>query len=74
MTPIRYVDYVTRLGDTFDLLALQAYNDEFMASEIIKANPDYADVLVFDANVALRLPVFASATQTESLAPWRRGS
>ena len=72
MTPVRYIDYITRLGDTFDLLALQAYNDEMMASEIIKANPDYADVLIFEGSVKLRLPVFASATQTESLAPWRR--
>lgn len=74
MTPSRYIEYTTRLGDTFDRLALQAYNDEKMAGEIIKANPDYADVLIFEGAVLLRIPVFENAVQSETLAPWRRGS
>ena len=74
MTPSRYIEYTTRLGDTFDRLALQAYNDEMMAGEISKANPDYADVLVFDGTVQLRIPVFENAAQPETLAPWRRGA
>ena len=45
-----------------------------MAGEIIKANPDYADVLVFDGTVQLRIPVFENAAQPETLAPWRRGA
>ena len=74
MTPSRYIEYATRLGDTFDRLALQAYNDEKMAGEIIKANPDYADVLIFEGAVLLRIPVFENAVQSEILAPWRRGA
>lgn len=58
MTVSRYIDYTTRLGDTFDELALQVYNNEKMASEIITANPDYADVIIFDEEVTLRIPVF----------------
>ena len=60
MTVSRYIDYTTRLGDTFDELALQVYNNEKMASEIITANPDYADVIIFDEEAT-----------PETLAPWR---
>ena len=71
MTVSRYIDYTTRLGDTFDELALQVYNNEKMASEIITANPDYADVIIFDEEVTLRTPVFDETATTETLAPWR---
>ena len=70
MTVSRYIDYTTRLGDTFDELALQVYNNEKMASEIITANPDYADVIIFDEEVTLRIPVFDETATPETLAPW----
>ena len=50
-----YKDYTTREGDTFDALALEMYGEEMLAHYIVEFNPDYADVLIFDANVALRL-------------------
>lgn len=71
MTVSRFIDYTTRLGDTFDELALQVYNNEKMASEIIAANPDYADVIIFEEEVALRIPVFDETYAPETLAPWR---
>lgn len=71
MTVSRYIDYTTRLGDTFDELALQVYNNEKMASEIITANPDYADVIIFDEEVTLRIPVLDETATPETLAPWR---
>ena len=67
-----YESYVTDYGDTFDLLALHFYTDEFLASEIIKANPDYADVLIFEDSVALKIPIFDPTTLPETLPPWRR--
>lgn len=39
-----YYEYTTQDGDTFDLLALDMYNDERLAHYIIEYNPDYADV------------------------------
>ena len=68
-----YKNYTTREGDTFDALALQLYNDERLAHYIIEFNPDYADVVIFDANVALRLPIVEDAETPETLPPWRRG-
>ena len=71
---IAYKDYITSEGDTFDALALQLYNDERLAHYIIEFNPDYADVIIFDANVALRLPIVEDAETPETLPPWRRGA
>lgn len=69
-----YKEYTTREGDTFDALALQLYNDERLAHYIIEFNPDYADVVIFGANVALRLPIVEDAETPETLPPWRRGT
>lgn len=69
-----YKEYTTREGDTFDALALEMYGDETLAHYIIDFNPDHADVLIFDANVALRLPIVEDAETPETLPPWRRGS
>ncbi|HIU80008.1 MAG TPA: tail protein X [Candidatus Coproplasma excrementipullorum] len=74
MTVLRYIEYVTRLGDTFDELALQFYDEEKMASYIIAANPDYADVLIFEDTVTLRIPIFDDSSKPATLAPWRRNS
>jgi phage tail protein X len=69
-----YKEYTTREGDTFDALALEMYGEESLAHYIIEFNLDYADVLIFDANVALRLPIVEDAELPETLPPWRRGT
>lgn len=68
-----YKEYTTREGDAFDALALEMYGEETLAHYIIEFNPDYADVLIFDANVALRLPIVEDAELPETLPPWRWG-
>lgn len=69
-----YKEYITREGDTFDALALEMYGEETLAHYIIEFNPDYADVLIFDANVALRLPIVENVETPDTLPPWRRDS
>lgn len=59
-------------GDTFDSLALIAYDDEFKASLIMQANPDYCGTLIFDAGVTLRIPVLDGAEAAATLPPWRQ--
>lgn len=70
---VGYKNYTTREGDTFDALALSMYGSETLAHYIIEFNPDYADVLIFEANIALRLPVVEDAELPDTLPPWRRG-
>ena len=67
-----YKEYTTREGDTFDALALEMYGEETLAHYIIEFNPDFADVLIFDANVALRLPIVEDVETPDTLPPWRR--
>lgn len=67
----KYFEYITMQGDTFDILALDAYNDEYKAHVIIQANPQYADTLVFDEGVTLKVPVIEQQA-TQSLPPWKR--
>ena len=51
---VGFIDYVAQGGDTFDSIALVAYNEERMASTIIEANPDLSDVLIFEGGEAVR--------------------
>lgn len=67
-----YKLYTTSEGDTFDMLALAQYKDEKTASEIIRFNPDHAGVLVFEANVKLRIPIFDGSDAPATLPPWRQ--
>lgn len=67
-----WYEYVTNQGDTFDALALDLYDDETLSSEIIRENPKYADVLIFDAGVTLYLPVIDNVEQIATKPPWER--
>lgn len=69
---LKYMEYDTENGDTFDSLAFQFYTDEMLASEIIKANPMYADTLIFEDTVTLKIPIFEQVTLPSTLPPWRR--
>lgn len=71
-TIIGYNEYRTVQGDTFDSIALDVYDDEMMAGVIIAANPDYCDVLIFDAHTVLRIPIIDGTNIPETLPPWRR--
>lgn len=71
---MEYYEYTTQDGDTFDLLALDMYNDERLAHYIIEFNPDYSGVLVFDGGVLLKLPVVEEAETSETVPPWRQST
>lgn len=72
MTITGYNNITTIEGDTFDRLALEFYTDEKQAGLIIQANPDYCDVLIFEAGVALKIPIVEAIDLPETLPPWRR--
>lgn len=63
-------EYVTSQGDTFDDLAMDFYDNECWSSEIIKENPHYADVLIFDAGITLYIPVIEDITDNSDKPPW----
>ena len=59
-------------GGTFDILALDYYNDEKQASLIIGANLDYCNTLIFEAGTELQIPIVNDVELPETLPPWRR--
>ena len=67
-----YIEYIAQGGDTFDSIALAAYNEERMASTIIAANLDYCDVLIFDGGEKILVPIVETVSTPETLPPWRR--
>lgn len=69
---VGYIDYTAQGGDTFDSIALAAYDEERMASTIIAANPDLCDVLIFEGGELVKVPIVDSATTADTLPPWRR--
>ena len=66
-----YFEYTTMYGDTFDILALDVYNNEFKSKYIIEANPQHASTIIFDAGVKLIIPVMDDPAQS-TLPPWKR--
>ena len=67
-----FYNYLTQEGDTFDLLALEMYNDERLAHYIIEFNPDYVDVVIFQGGIRLKLPIVENPETIETIPPWRR--
>ena len=68
----KYYKYTTKEGDTFDMIALNFYDEEKMATTIIEANPDYSDVIIFDADVELIISIVEDVDGIETTPPWRR--
>ncbi len=64
--------YITTEGDAFDALALRFFGEETMAWHIMEVNPDYRDVLIFEAGVQLKIPVVEATDNLKALPPWRR--
>lgn len=67
----KYATYTTRLGDTFDIIALQCYNDELKASLLMQENPEHISTLVFPAGITLVIPIIETSIPA-TLPPWRR--
>lgn len=66
-----YYEYTTLQGDTFDMIALDFYDEEAYASQIIEANPEYCKTIIFDEGIVLKIPIVEDVAP-EVLPPWKR--
>ena len=66
-----FITYTTKQKDALDMIALKLYEDEVFATNIAQVNPKYADVILYDANIELKIPIL-EVVPPESLPPWRR--
>lgn len=62
--------YKTKTGDTFDSISFDFYGNEKYSSEIIEANLDYIDTIIFDADIELILPEI-NVIENNNLPPWK---
>ena len=72
VTVVGHRSYTCRAGESFDLLAGQFYGYETMEDVIVAANPDLADVLLFDGGEVIDLPIVERVETPDTLPPWRR--
>lgn len=68
--PIDFTTTIAAAGDTWDMLALDYYDDELLASLIIFHNPKLAEILVFDEAVEVTIPLIDQQA-SGALPPWR---
>lgn len=63
--------YKTVSGDTWDLIAYKILGSEVYMEELLNANQEYKDFIVFPANINLTVPKITVPT-VSTLPPWRR--
>ena len=65
--------YLTRQGDTWDVIAYRLWGRETLMQALIAANPDHGDVVVFGPDVPLTVPVLTVPARRPDLPPWMHG-
>lgn len=63
--------YITKKGDTWDLIALKTLGDEKRINEIVDINTKYIDVVIFDAGIQINVPEMANSN-ISVLPEWRK--
>lgn len=63
--------YITKAGDTFDSISFNFYGTEKYSSEIIEANLNYIDIVIFDSEIELSIPQIDVKVEN-TLPPWKR--
>ena len=63
--------YKTKSGDLWDLIAYNELGNVIYTKDLMEANPEYLDIVIFSAGIELVIPdVNNSDTLTESSPPW----
>ena len=66
--------YVTQQGDTWDLIALRLWpklGAELLMTDLIEANLEHVETVIFSANITLRVPEIELPV-VKTLPPWLR--
>ena len=62
--------YITKMGDTFDIIAHNILGNRVYTKDLIEANLDSIDIIIFSGNVTLNIPVINVAAIINQ-PPWR---
>lgn len=70
-----FVEYITKEGDRWDLIAWRMYGDAYAYEPIIEANPDVPIHAVLDAGLRILVPLREKAKVDDvELPPWKRNA
>ncbi len=66
--------YVTKQGDTWDLIAKSQLGSEYLMHNLIALNFKYRDILIFSSGTVLNIPdvKYTPSINSEQLPPWKR--
>lgn len=64
------VEYITKAGDQWDIIAKNVYDDECKADILMAANFPLLDIFQFDAGTAVECPALTEAINA-TMPPWR---
>ena len=63
--------YITRQGDTWDIIAYRLWGKETLFHHLAAANPNHLGTLVFAPDIVLRVPdLTVPLTVPKTLPPW----
>lgn len=68
------MEYTTIQGDTWDLIAFKIYKNTKYTKELMHANSQYIDVVIFSNGVKLTVPQILTdetSINQDNLPPWR---
>lgn len=64
------MSYITKSGDTWDIIAKEVYGSEYNADTLMEANPNQIGTFIFSAGVELETPALEEE-RDGLLPPWK---
>lgn len=65
--------YITKSGDTFDIIAKNKLGKEKYTKELMQANEKYIDTVIFPSGIKLKIPkIKEDSSSGIKPPPWRR--
>lgn len=65
--------YKTVQGDTWDIISKKVYQTENLMSQLMSANPELADIVIFPAGKEIQTPALIfSDNALNNLPPWKK--
>lgn len=64
-----YEQYRTKKGDTWDMLSLLFYGNEYFMLDLVKANPEHRKTIIFEEGIILKVPVIENE-EAEDVPDW----
>ena len=62
--------YITMQGDAWDAIAYRIWGEERLFMDLVRANPEHLDVVLFSSGVVLRVPPAPERAIKQDLPPW----